>query len=113
MGPVKDLLGMLPGVGQQMAGMAFDEREFDRNQAIIRSMTLKERTFPEILNVSRRQRIACGAGASLDQVNGLLKNFKMMKKQPSFSASNVIKTFPNAVPLVRSLLFGPFRKRPR
>ncbi len=81
MGPVKDLLGMLPGVGQQMAGMDFDEREFDRNQAIIRSMTLKERTFPEILNVSRRQRIACGAGASLDQVNGLLKNFKMMKKQ--------------------------------
>ncbi|NRA97098.1 MAG: signal recognition particle protein [Planctomycetes bacterium] len=81
MGPIKDLLGMLPGVGQQMAGMDIDEKEFDRNQAIIQSMTIRERAHPEILNVSRRQRIASGSGVMLEQVNGLLKNFKMMKKQ--------------------------------
>jgi len=81
MGPIKDLLGMLPGVGQQTAGMDIDEKEFDRNQAIIQSMTVRERAHPEILNVSRRQRIAGGSGVVLEQVNGLLKNFKMMKKQ--------------------------------
>ena len=72
---------MLPGVGQQTAGMDIDEKEFDRNQAIIQSMTVRERAHPEILNVSRRQRIAGGSGVVLEQVNGLLKNFKMMKKQ--------------------------------
>lgn len=81
MGPMKDLLGMLPGMGQQLQGMDIDEKEFDRNQAIILSMTMKERTHPEILNVSRRERIARGSGVDLEQVNGLLKNFKMMKKQ--------------------------------
>ena len=81
MGPMKDLMGMLPGMGQQLSGMDIDEKEFDRNQAVILSMTMKERTHPEVLNVSRRQRIAQGSGVTLDQVNGLLKNFKMMKKQ--------------------------------
>jgi signal recognition particle subunit SRP54 len=81
MGSIKDLLGMIPGLGSQMQGMNLDEREFDRNQAIIQSMTLKERLHSEILNVSRRQRIAKGSGTSMDQVNGLLRNFKMMRKQ--------------------------------
>ena len=81
MGPVKDLLGMLPGMGAQLEGMNIDEREFDRNQAIIQSMTLRERLHPEILNVSRRNRIATGSGTSVEQVNGLLRNFKTMKKQ--------------------------------
>ncbi|MAG34302.1 MAG: signal recognition particle protein [Deltaproteobacteria bacterium] len=80
MGPIKDLMGMIPGMSQ-MQGLDVDEKEFDRNQAIIQSMTIKERSHPEILNVSRRKRIGRGSGVSLEQVNGLLRNFKMMKKQ--------------------------------
>lgn len=81
MGSIKDLLGMIPGVGQQMAGMQIDEREFSRQRAIIQSMTMHERLHPEILNVSRRERIAKGSGRDIDHVNLLLKNFKNMKKQ--------------------------------
>jgi signal recognition particle subunit SRP54 len=81
MGPVKGLLEMIPGIGGSMAGLNIDEREFDRTQAIILSMTPHERHHPEVLNVSRRERIARGSGTSLDHVNGLLRNFKNMKKQ--------------------------------
>lgn len=81
MGSIKDLLGMIPGMGGQLAGLQVDEREFDRSRAIIESMTIRERMHPEILNVSRRQRIAGGSGTSIDQVNMLLKNFKNMQKQ--------------------------------
>ena len=81
MGSIKDLMGMIPGMGQQMQGLNVDEKEFDRSQAIIRGMTPRERNHPEILNNSRRERIAVGSGVSLDQVNGLLRNFKNMRKQ--------------------------------
>jgi signal recognition particle GTPase len=81
MGSMKDLLGMIPGMGAQLQGMQIDEQEFTRSGAIIQSMTVKERAHPEILNVSRRRRVARGSGCSVEQVNGLLRNFKNMKKQ--------------------------------
>jgi signal recognition particle GTPase len=81
MGSIRDLLGMVPGLGANIQNLNVDESEFDRSRAIIHSMTLKERNHPEILNVSRRERVAQGSGTSVEQVNVLLKNFKTMKKQ--------------------------------
>jgi len=81
MGPLKDILGMIPGMGAQLAGADVDEGEFYKSGAIIHSMTLQERSHPEVINMSRRGRIARGSGTSVEKVNGLLKNFKTMKKQ--------------------------------
>ena len=81
MGPLSSLLGMIPGfAGAQLRGMKVDERELDRVQAIILSMTLKERRHPELIKGSRRLRIARGSGVSVQQVNQLLKQFAQMRK---------------------------------
>ncbi|MFV0451381.1 MAG: signal recognition particle protein [Propioniciclava sp.] len=85
MGPMSKILGMMPGMGQmkdQIAGI--DEREIDRIEAIIYSMTPEERARPEMLNGSRRSRIALGSGTQVSDVNGLVNRFmetrKMMKQ---------------------------------
>ena len=62
MGPLQSLLGMIPGMGKELRGMKVDEREFDRIQAIILSMTPQERRHPELIKGSRRLRIARGSG---------------------------------------------------
>ncbi|MDR0884043.1 MAG: signal recognition particle protein [Oscillospiraceae bacterium] len=80
MGNLKDVLGMIPGLGKQMRDVEIDERQFDRMQAIILSMTPKERAAPEILNGSRKKRIAAGCGRSVEEVNKLLAQYKQMKK---------------------------------
>jgi signal recognition particle subunit SRP54 len=83
LGPLQDLLAMLPG-GGQLAGMEVDERQVGRAEAIISSMTRDERRNPAIISGSRRSRIARGSGTSVGDVNGLLKQFdetrKMMKR---------------------------------
>ena len=75
---------MIPGVGKAIKDVDIDDNAFKSIEAIINSMTPKERTHPEILNGSRRQRIARGSGTNLQEVNRLLKQFdetrKMMKK---------------------------------
>ncbi len=81
MGSMKDILGMIPGLGAQMANMPLDEREFTRSEAIILSMTPLERLEPDVLSNSRRARVARGAGVTLEQVNDLMRSFKEMKKQ--------------------------------
>jgi signal recognition particle subunit SRP54 len=81
MGTLKDLLGMIPGLGQQMGNMPIDEEELPRSEAIILSMTPVERYHPEVLNTSRRERIAAGAGVTLEDVNELMRGFKEMKRQ--------------------------------
>jgi signal recognition particle subunit SRP54 len=81
MGSLKDLLGMIPGLGQSMGNMPIDEEELPRSEAIILSMTPVERYHPEVLNTSRRERIAAGAGVTLEDVNELMRGFKEMKKQ--------------------------------
>jgi signal recognition particle subunit SRP54 len=83
MGPVTNLLGMLPGTGgamKQLRNADMDEREFDRLEAIILSMTPEERARPEIIKGSRRKRIARGAGTNVQSVNQLTKQFGQMQK---------------------------------
>ena len=80
MGSMKDLLSMLPGVGNKLRDIDIDERQFDRMQAIIRSMTPEERTKPEIINPSRKRRIAAGCGMQVEDVNKLLAQHRQMLK---------------------------------
>jgi signal recognition particle subunit SRP54 len=81
MGPLSNLLGMLPGAaGAQAKGLKVDEREMDRIEAIILSMTAQERRQPELIKGSRRLRIAKGSGTNVQQVNHLVKQFGQMRK---------------------------------
>jgi signal recognition particle subunit SRP54 len=81
MGPLTSLLGMIPGfAGQQMKNMKVDEKEMDRVEAIILSMTAEERRRPELIKGSRRLRIAKGSGVTVQQVNQLVKQFAQMRK---------------------------------
>ena len=83
MGNVKDLMGMIPGMGKAMKGVDIDDDAFKHVEAIIYSMTPKEREQPQIINGSRKKRIAMGSGTDIQEVNKLLKQFgdtkKMMK----------------------------------
>jgi signal recognition particle subunit SRP54 len=79
MGNIKDLLGMIPGVGKQIKDMDVDENAFKHVEAIIQSMTIEERRNPQLMNGSRRKRIAGGSGTSVQEVNQLLKQFVEMK----------------------------------
>ena len=82
MGPIGNLLGMLPGFGQlkQLKSARIDERELDRIQAIVTSMTPAERRNPKMIDGSRRKRIAAGSGTSVQAVNQLVKQFGQMQK---------------------------------
>ncbi|MCK5075968.1 MAG: signal recognition particle protein, partial [Calditrichia bacterium] len=80
MGSLKDILGMIPGVGKQLKNQQIDESITVRMEAIINSMTLKERAKPKIINGSRRKRIAKGSGTEVQDVNKMLKQFNEMKK---------------------------------
>ena len=80
MGPLQGLLGMIPGVGAQMRGVKVDEREVDRLEAIILSMTPDERRRPELIKGSRRLRIARGSGTNVQAVNQLVKQFDQVRK---------------------------------
>jgi signal recognition particle subunit SRP54 len=81
MGPLSSLLGMLPGgLGAQLGGVKLDEREVDRLEAIILSMTPEERRHPELIKGSRRLRIARGSGTNVQAVNQLVKQFGQMRK---------------------------------
>jgi signal recognition particle subunit SRP54 len=80
MGPLKEVLGMIPGMGNKVDGLNVDEKQLQKVEAIIRSMTIKERSNPDIFNGSRKQRVAHGSGTTTQDVNQLLKQFKSMKK---------------------------------
>jgi signal recognition particle subunit SRP54 len=80
LGPLQSLLGMIPGLGKELRGVKVDEREFDRIQAIILSMTPYERRHPEKINGSRRLRIAQGSGTNVQAVKQLIKQFEQMRK---------------------------------
>ena len=96
MGPLAGMLAMIPGVPKQLKNQQIDERELDRVEAIIRSMTLDERRLPEIINGSRRKRIAAGSGTSVQAVNQLISRFKQMQKMMKQLASG--KKMPNIPP---------------
>lgn len=95
MGNLKDLASMIPGVGKVIKDVDIDDNAFKGIEAIIQSMTPLERRNPEIINGSRRQRIAKGSGTSLQEVNRLLKQFestrKMMKMATSMKSLNMMR----------------------
>jgi signal recognition particle subunit SRP54 len=81
MGPLSGLLKMIPGLNQKaLKGVKVDDKQMKHVEAIILSMTAKERHKPEILNGSRRQRIAKGSGRTVQEVNRLMDQFKQMQK---------------------------------
>ena len=95
MGPLSDILGMIPGMGKQLKGVEVDDSGLNRIEAIINSMTRKERNYPDILNGSRRKRIAKGSGTSVQEVNQLLKQFVSMQKMiKNVSRMGMPKGFP-------------------
>jgi signal recognition particle subunit SRP54 len=80
MGSIKSILSMMPGMEKQVRDADIDERAILRMEAIITSMTKKERSKPDILNASRRRRIAAGAGVTVEEVNKLIKQYDQMRK---------------------------------
>jgi signal recognition particle subunit SRP54 len=80
MGPLENILGMLPGMGNVSGSSGIDEKRLKRTEAIVLSMTNEERTRPDVLNARRRQRIARGSGSTVTEVNDLLRRFDQMRK---------------------------------
>ena len=101
MGSMTELIGMIPGISRKFKSLSFDENQLVWTEAIINSMTPDERTKPEIINTSRKKRIAFGSGRNVFEINSLLKKFlemkKMMKKmntnQSKFSTKKLLKSF--------------------
>jgi len=95
MGPLESILGMIPGVGKALKGVQIDERNLLRVEAIIQSMTPHERQNPQMIDGSRKKRIAMGSGNSVQDVNNLLKQFlamkKMMKNMGKFKLKGISK----------------------
>ena len=110
MGNIKDLASMIPGVGKAIKDIDIDDDAFKSIEAIIYSMTPKERTNPEILNGSRRQRIAKGSGTSLQEVNRLIKQFdqtrKMMKMVTGGNMAKMMGKMPKMPKMPNMPKFG-------
>ncbi len=106
MGNIKDLVGMIPGMGKAVKNMDIDDSAFKGIEAIILSMTPEERSKPELLNGSRRQRIAKGSGQGVQEVNKLLKQFeetrKMMRMMNDKNAmAKLMRSMPKGMPGMR------------
>ena len=89
---------MIPGVGKAIKDVDIDDNAFKSIEAIIYSMTPQERTHPELLNTSRRQRIAKGSGTNIQEVNRLIKQFDQMRKMMKTVTSS---KFPKMPPMMR------------
>ncbi|MEO5569892.1 MAG: signal recognition particle protein [Bacteroidia bacterium] len=98
MGNIKDLVGMIPGVGKAMKDIDVDNASFKNIEAIIQAMTRKERIDPSVLNGNRKKRIASGSGTNIQEVNDLIKKFehmrKMMKMFSGSNAKNMMRNMP-------------------
>ena len=99
MGSLKDLVGMIPGANKMMGDQEIDENAFKNIEVIISSMTPKERSFPNILNSSRKKRIAQGSGKDISEVNQIIKQFnqmsKMMKMMQGGKGRQMMQMFQN------------------
>ncbi len=97
MGSMKDLVGMIPGANKALAGVEIDENVFKGVEALINSMTPKERQYPKLIDFSRKKRISKGAGVGIEEMNKLVKQFeqmnKMMKMMQSGKKSNLLNIF--------------------
>jgi signal recognition particle subunit SRP54 len=94
LGSMRSILGMLPGIGKQVRDAQIDETQLDRVQAIILSMTPKERSEPAVIDGSRRKRIAAGSGTSVQQVNQVLQQYRQMRKLMKQFASGGVPAVP-------------------
>jgi signal recognition particle subunit SRP54 len=94
MGPLQGVVSMIPGIGKQLKGVDLDQRELDRAEAIILSMTQEERRLPQLIDGSRRARIARGSGTSVQQVNQLLNARKQMAKMMKQMSKGKMPTLP-------------------
>jgi signal recognition particle subunit SRP54 len=102
MGNLKDLMGMIPGIGKAMKDVDVSDDSFKHIEAIIQSMTPHERQHPDVMNGSRRKRIAMGAGRDIQDVNQLIKQFEDMRK--------MMKTMNKLQGAGRSMKGLPFRR---
>jgi signal recognition particle subunit SRP54 len=109
LGSMRSILGMLPGIGKQVRDAQIDEGQLDRVQAIILSMTPKERREPTVIDGSRRKRIAAGSGTSVQQVNQVLTQYKQMRKLMKQFATGGGPAMPQGMGQAR----GPKRKQKR
>ena len=92
MGSLESIMKMIPGMGAKLKGVKLDDKQFTRTEAIILSMTKEERENPEIINGSRRKRIAAGCGLGVQDVNLFLKQFgEMQKMMKMFSDPKKLK----------------------
>ncbi len=98
MGNLKDIASMLPGMGKMLKDVDIDDNAFKGVEAIIHSMTAKERERPEIINASRRQRIAAGSGTTIQEVNRLIKQFDQMRKM-----MHSVATMKNPMQMMRQM----------
>jgi signal recognition particle subunit SRP54 len=104
MGPLSSVLGMMPGMGKAMKDLRsanIDDRELDRLEAMILSMTPEERTNPDVIRGSRRRRIAAGSGTNVQAVKQLIKQFDQMRKMMKMMASGKM---PNPEAMIRGQL---------
>ena len=99
MGPLESLLEMIPGMGGKLKGLSVDDKALPRIEAIISSMTREERRNPNMINGSRRKRIAAGSGTSVQDVNVLLKQFVQMQKMVKKMSKLSFKGFPQGFPI--------------
>jgi len=95
MGPLQGVLKMIPGLGKQLEGLGdVDEKQLARVEAIVLSMTPKERRLPHVIDGSRRKRIAAGSGTTVEQVNQLLEGRKQMAKMMKQLGKGKMPTLP-------------------
>jgi signal recognition particle subunit SRP54 len=95
MGDLSEMMGMIPGMGNQLKNTQIDEKQMARTRAIIQSMTPKERENPQILNASRKRRIAAGCGQEVSDVNRLLKSFEMLQQLTKSMGKGKMRGIPN------------------
>ena len=101
MGSMRDLMGMIPGVGKAVKDLDIDDNAFKSVEAIIRSMTPKERANPDIINNSRKERIARGSGTTMQEVNRLMKQFEQIRKTMKNVAGGKMGNMMNMMPKFR------------
>ena len=101
MGNIKDLMAMIPGVGKAVKDLDIDDNAFKSVEAIIRSMTPKERANPDIINNSRKERIARGSGTTMQEVNRLMKQFEQIRKTMKNVAGGKMGNMMNMMPKFR------------
>jgi len=98
MGDIKSLLGMIPGLGKALKDVQIDDKQIARVEAIVQSMTPKERANPDLINLSRKKRISRGCGQPLDTINLFMKNFEHMKKMMHQMANSPMPGTPGGMP---------------